>query len=268
MERMFKTEPELEVEIYYLTTEEGGRKMKFYSGYSGQLFYDGQDWDVIHELIDTDVCNPGDTVKVYLRTENANAHVGKFFVGKKFEIRERAKTVGKGKITKIIRSGFSLNDESEFKKTATEIIDEYLEKIFKHYLTLDGIVNFDNFLRKEIRCIDEALNLIDLSLLPLSDSYIEECRMIARKSLESEDFKRVNKKLRLEIIDAIFKIKRYTEMTHLERSVYDAFLNLFSYETEAGDLYIELFAGNIFHSEKDDDFLPILQKHFEDIIEK
>jgi len=47
--------PELEAEIYYLTTEEGGRNSYVVSGYRGQFHYNGKDWDAPQEFI---VCNP------------------------------------------------------------------------------------------------------------------------------------------------------------------------------------------------------------------
>ncbi|ANO49162.1 hypothetical protein V8245_12300 [Flavobacterium columnare] len=37
--------PYLEAEIYYLTEAEGGRKTPVASGYRGQFYYDGKDWD-------------------------------------------------------------------------------------------------------------------------------------------------------------------------------------------------------------------------------
>ncbi|MEK6233884.1 MAG: hypothetical protein N2C14_04150, partial [Planctomycetales bacterium] len=36
---------EIEVEIRYLTSEEGGRKSGVSSGYRGQFFYGGEDYD-------------------------------------------------------------------------------------------------------------------------------------------------------------------------------------------------------------------------------
>ena len=98
--------PELEAEIYYLSPEEGGRKNGILSGYRGQFFYDENDYDAAQELINKDICNAGETVKVYLQTLSPNLHIGKFFVDKYFEIREGRRIVGKGKITKIIRADF------------------------------------------------------------------------------------------------------------------------------------------------------------------
>lgn len=144
-----------------------------------------------------------------------------------------------------------------------DVIIKYLDEIVDYYRTLSGNDNLNNFLRKEIYCIDEALNLVDLSLLPLSESYIEKCRQTVRENLESDDFKKVNRKLRLEVLSTISKIKRYTEMSELERAVYDSFFYLFPFEIEAGDLYIDMFTDSILASfVKEEDFLPILQKHF------
>ena len=98
--------PELEAEIYYLTVEEGGRKSCVCSGYRGQFYYDGINYDAGQEFIDKEYCNTGEIVKVYLQTLSPNNHIGKFYIGKEFEIREGNKTVGKGKITKIICSNF------------------------------------------------------------------------------------------------------------------------------------------------------------------
>lgn len=105
-------EPELEAEIYYLQHEEGGRKSPVYSGYRGQFYYDGQDWDAPQLFVDKEIYNPGETVKAYLQTLSPKAHIGKFYVGKEFEIREGAKTVGKGRITKVIRSDFKVDNKN------------------------------------------------------------------------------------------------------------------------------------------------------------
>ena len=100
-------EPELEGEIYYLTEQEGGRFSYVKSGYRGQFHYNGRDWDAPQEFIDKDICNPGETVKVKLQTLSPFFHVGQFSLGQEFETREGARTVGKGKITKILRQDFT-----------------------------------------------------------------------------------------------------------------------------------------------------------------
>ncbi len=106
--------PELEGEIYYLTEQEGGRKSFVKSGYRGQFYYNGRDWDAPQEFIDKEICNPGETVKVRLQTLSPDFHVGQFFVGQNFETREGAKTVGRGKITQILRQDFNYWDFDSF----------------------------------------------------------------------------------------------------------------------------------------------------------
>jgi hypothetical protein len=117
IEEKFKLlNPELEGEIYYLTEQEGGRKGFVKSGYRGQFYYNGRDWDAPQEFIDKEICNPGETVKVRLQTLSPNFHVGQFSVGQNFETREGAKTVGRGKITKILRQDFNHWDFDAFFK--------------------------------------------------------------------------------------------------------------------------------------------------------
>ncbi|RZL44851.1 MAG: elongation factor Tu [Pedobacter sp.] len=100
-------QPELEAELYYLTEQEGGRKTAVGNGYRGQFYYNGRNWNAPQQFIDKDLCNPGETIKVYLQTLSPEFHVGQFYIGKEFETREGAKTVGKGIITKILRPDFN-----------------------------------------------------------------------------------------------------------------------------------------------------------------
>ncbi|MFK7001015.1 hypothetical protein V3470_07600 [Flavobacterium oreochromis] len=79
----------LEAEIYYLTEAEGGRKTAVASGYRGQFFYDGRDWDAPQEFIDKKYCNPGEKVQVKLTTLSPFLHIGKFKIG----IRERGRNL-------------------------------------------------------------------------------------------------------------------------------------------------------------------------------
>ena len=127
-------QPELEAEIYYLTEKEGGRKTAVGNGYRGQFFYNGRDWDAPQQFIDKEICNLGETVKVYLQTLSTDFHVGQFYVGKEFEIREGAKTVGRGKITKVIRPDFNYWDGSTFLKS--------LDKSIKPYSEYDDLLGF------------------------------------------------------------------------------------------------------------------------------
>ncbi len=93
---------DIEAEIYYLTTEEGGRKRFVASGYRGQFYYDGNDWDAPQTFIDVEKVLPGETVKIYLGFLSPEEHFGKIYEGMPFEVREGARTVAKGIVTKII----------------------------------------------------------------------------------------------------------------------------------------------------------------------
>jgi len=91
---------DIEAEIYFLTTEEGGRKGPAFNDYRPQFYYNGHDWDAPHEYPDVQQVNPGDTVRAYLAFLSPHEHVGKVHVGMEFLIREGTRTVGKGKVTK------------------------------------------------------------------------------------------------------------------------------------------------------------------------
>lgn len=118
-------QPELEADIYYLTEQEGGRKTAVGNGYSGQFCYNGKDWDARQQFLDKEICNLGETVKVYLQTLSPDFHVGQFFVGQEFGTREGVKTVGKGKITKILRPDFNYWDGSTFLKSIDDKVGPY-----------------------------------------------------------------------------------------------------------------------------------------------
>jgi translation elongation factor EF-Tu-like GTPase len=94
---------DVEAEIYFLTPEEGGRRTPFTSGYRPQFYYDGHDWDAIQNYPDEqEPVHPGDTVTAYLSFLSPHCHVGQLFPGKEFLVREGARTVGRGRITKIL----------------------------------------------------------------------------------------------------------------------------------------------------------------------
>ena len=122
--------PHLEAEIYYLTEAEGGRKTPVASGYRGQFYYDGKDWDAPQVFIDKEWCNPGEKVKVQLTTASPFLHFGKFETGKTFKVREGARTVGEGVITKVLHNDFNYWDyDSFFKQLPSECIPYDTENI-------------------------------------------------------------------------------------------------------------------------------------------
>src|SRR6266496_4891449 len=93
---------DIEVEITYLTTEEGGRRKPAFPEYRPQFFYDGRDWDAVHTYPDVELVMPGQTVRAYLSFLSPECHVGRLSPGKEFLIREGQRTVGKGHVTKIL----------------------------------------------------------------------------------------------------------------------------------------------------------------------
>ncbi len=94
--------PDIEVEITYLPTQAGGRHGYVGTGYRGQFYYDGADWDAEQTFVGCDRIEPGGTVKATLRLASPQAHDGKLDVGTVFLVREGLKTVGYGKVTRIL----------------------------------------------------------------------------------------------------------------------------------------------------------------------
>ncbi|MGM5630594.1 hypothetical protein O2K51_06780 [Apibacter raozihei] len=122
--------PDLEAEIYYFKEEEGGRKTAIANGYRGQFFYNDKDWDAPQNFINKETCQPGESIKVFLTTLNPVFHFGNFFMGKTFLIREGNRTVGKGKITRILNPEFEIPEFEEKIITAiNEFPEEYLEPL-------------------------------------------------------------------------------------------------------------------------------------------
>ena len=97
-----KYPPDIEAEITFVPTEQGGRKSLAFSGYRPQFYYDGHDWDAMHEYPDLESVSPGQTVRTLLRFLNPEMQVGRLHPGMKFEIREGARVVAHGKVTKIL----------------------------------------------------------------------------------------------------------------------------------------------------------------------
>lgn len=93
---------DIEAEITYLPTEHGGRNAPLHSGYRGQFYYDGQDWDAPQEFPDVTEVRPGQTVRTYLWMASPKEHLGKLFPGKVFLIREGNKTVGYGVVRALL----------------------------------------------------------------------------------------------------------------------------------------------------------------------
>ncbi len=100
-DHMIERAKHIEAEIYYLTPEEGGRHRPIFSGYRGQFYYDGHDWDA-EQSFESEPVHPGQIVKTFLWFISPDNHRGRLWPGKEFEIREGARVVGRGKVIRLL----------------------------------------------------------------------------------------------------------------------------------------------------------------------
>ena len=87
-----------EAEVYCLSKDEGGRHKPFVSNYKPQFYFRTTDVTGTVQLVDTEMCMPGDNVKMRVELLKPIAMDD----GVRFAIREGGKTVGSGVVTKII----------------------------------------------------------------------------------------------------------------------------------------------------------------------
>jgi hypothetical protein len=93
---------DVEVEIEFLPTELGGRRNGVRTGYRPQLYYDGQDWDALHEYPDVEEVRPGEHVRAYLTCLSPQFHDKKLVPGRAVLFRERHRVVAFGTVTRVI----------------------------------------------------------------------------------------------------------------------------------------------------------------------
>lgn len=103
---------DVEVEIYYLPTADGGRQRAAFTGYRGQFYYEGQDWDAIQTFIETDSVSPGSTVRAYVAFLSPSAHSRRVAPGMPFLIREGRRIVGYGVVERLLDLANSALSES------------------------------------------------------------------------------------------------------------------------------------------------------------
>ncbi len=87
-----------EAEVYCLSKDEGGRHTPFFSGYRPQFYFRTTDVTGTANLVDAEMCMPGDNVKVTVELHKQIAMDD----GVRFAIREGGRTVGAGVVAKII----------------------------------------------------------------------------------------------------------------------------------------------------------------------
>jgi len=90
---------QFEAEVYCLSKDEGGRHTPFFSGYRPQFYFRTTDVTGTANLVDAEMCMPGDNVKVTVELHKPIAMDD----GVRFAIREGGRTVGSGIVTKIMK---------------------------------------------------------------------------------------------------------------------------------------------------------------------
>jgi elongation factor Tu len=90
---------EFEAEIYCLSKDEGGRHTPFFSGYRPQFYFRTTDVTGTANLVEAEMCMPGDNVRVQIELHKPIAMDD----GVRFAIREGGRTVGSGVVTKVIK---------------------------------------------------------------------------------------------------------------------------------------------------------------------
>lgn len=93
-----KPHTKFEAEVYALSKDEGGRHTPFFSGYRPQFYFRTTDVTGTANLIDAEMCMPGDNVRLSVELLKPVA----IDEGVRFAIREGGRTVGSGVVTKII----------------------------------------------------------------------------------------------------------------------------------------------------------------------
>lgn len=97
----------IEARIRFLTASEGGRQSGVFSGYRGQFHYGGDDYDGFQFFPDADPKGPielGKEVRAFVLFHEDRwkyVHESKLHEGMTFEIREGARVVGRGSVTRI-----------------------------------------------------------------------------------------------------------------------------------------------------------------------
>ena len=87
-----------QAQVYALNKEEGGRHTPFMSGYRPQFYFRTTDVTGSADLVGAEMCMPGDNVEIEVTLINPIAMEETM----RFAIREGGRTVGAGRVTKII----------------------------------------------------------------------------------------------------------------------------------------------------------------------
>src|SRR5438105_15412009 len=111
--RMERSDPDFEARIRFLSTAEGGRKDPIRSGccQSHDLGLVGLN-DATHEYVDQEWVSPGDSVHTRLWLISPEMQARRLFVGMRFTIREGARVIGRGQVTKVLNPQLERIDDA------------------------------------------------------------------------------------------------------------------------------------------------------------
>ena len=90
---------QFEAEVYVLSKTEGGRHTPFFSGYRPQFYFRTTDVTGSADIMDAEMCMPGDNVKLKIELISPIA----LDENVRFAIREGGRTVGSGVVTKVLK---------------------------------------------------------------------------------------------------------------------------------------------------------------------
>ena len=95
--------PDIEAEIHFFLTEEGGRERPCASGYrpNHDFGIEGMLNDAEHRYVDAERALPGNTVTAHLWFAKPEYQLGRLRQGFEFTVQEGARIVGRGRVTKI-----------------------------------------------------------------------------------------------------------------------------------------------------------------------
>jgi len=96
--------PDIEAEIRFLSTEEGGKTVACRSGYTTVHDFGiaGTCNDARHIFPDADEAQPGDKVRTQMILLAPEFQKGRLYVGFEFTVQEGHRLVGHGRVTKIL----------------------------------------------------------------------------------------------------------------------------------------------------------------------
>ena len=91
---------EFDAQVYILTKEEGGRHTPFFTNYHPQFYLPDHGRDRAHQLPEgTEMVMPGDNTEMVVQLQKPIA----MEEGLRFAIREGGRTVGAGRVIKVIK---------------------------------------------------------------------------------------------------------------------------------------------------------------------